>query len=85
MEDLIKGKLWYETEPDRGFVFKAWNLPDSKGNALIEVWRDDKLVRDFKFPAYKIWNIPAHSDDIITSELNKDTEGYAIASSTGIG
>jgi len=36
---MEKGKLLYETKPDRGFVFKAWELPDSKGEALIEVER----------------------------------------------
>ena len=82
---MDKGKLMYQTKPDRGFIFKAWDLPDSKSDALIEVERDGKLIRSFLFPAYKIWNIPAHSDDIIQSELDKDTEGYLIAGSDGLG
>ena len=81
---MNKGKLIYQTKPDRGFVFKAWDLPDSKGDALIEVERDGKLLREFKFPAYKVWNIPAHSDDIIQSELDKDVDGYMIAGSDGL-
>ena len=39
----------------------------------------------FNFPAYKVWNIPAHSNDIIQSELDKDTDGYRIAGSDGLG
>jgi len=82
---MNKGKLIFQTKPDRGFIFKAWELPDSNGDALVEVERDKKVIRSFSFPAYKVWNIPAHSDDIIQSELNKDAEGYIIAGSDGLG
>ena len=82
---MEKGKLIFETKSDRGFVFKAWELPESKGDAKIEVERDGKLIREFTFPAYKVWNIPAHADDIIKSELEKDTDGYLIAGSDGLG
>jgi len=47
-------------------------------SALIEVERDGKVMRSFSFPAYKVWNISAYSDDIIQSELNRDTEGYIL-------
>jgi len=82
---MEKGKLIYETKPDRGFVFKAWELIDTTSDALIEVEHQNKIVRSFTFPAYKVWNIPAHSNDIIQSELNKDIEGYMQAGSTGLG
>lgn len=82
---MDKGKLIFKTKPNQGFVFKAWDLPDSKGDALIEVLRNDDLVRSFKFPAYKVWNIAAHANDIVQSELNKDTDGYMIAGSDGLG
>ena len=82
---MIKGKLIYKTNPDRGFVFMAWDISDSKGDALIEVERDGQVIRSFAFPAYKVWNIPAHADDIIGSELKKDTDGYKVAGSTGFG
>ncbi len=81
---MEKGKMIYETHPNRGFIFKAWET-DSKGTALIEVERDGKIIRAFPFPAYKVWNIGAHADDIIESELNNDTNGYAIAGSDGLG
>jgi hypothetical protein len=82
---MEKGKMIYKTNPDRGFVFTAWDLPDSKGDALIEVERDGEIVRSFNFPAYKVWNIPAHADDIIHSELEKNKDGYRIAGSDGLG
>ena len=75
---------------DRGFNVKAWyleNTEDSKGDALIVVKYGDKVLREFIFPAYKIWNIAAHFRDIVDSELSKDdkSRGYAIAASTGLG
>ena len=82
---MERGKLIYKTKSDRGFVFTCWELPESKGDALIEVERDGEVIRTFNFPAYKVWNIPAHSNDIIQSELDKDTDGYRIAGSDGLG
>ncbi len=82
---MEKGKQIFKTKPDRGFVFAAWDLLDNKGNALIEVERDGKIIRTFTFPAYKVWNIPAHASDIIESELAKNDEGYRIAGSDGLG
>ena len=72
---------------DRGFNVKAWYLKDtdeSKGDALIEVKYGDKLIRQFLFPAYKIYNIGAHFSDIVDGELSKDDKerGYRIAAST---
>jgi len=32
-----------------------------------------------------VWNIPAHADDIIESELAKNDDGYFIAGSDGLG
>jgi hypothetical protein len=84
-----------KTEPefdinDRGFNVKAWYLKDtetSKGDALIEVSYNNKIIRKFLFPAYKIYNIAAHFSDIVDGELSKDekTRGYAIAASSGLG
>lgn len=73
---------------DRGFNIRAWylvNTEESKGDALVEVSRDNKIVRQFIFPAYKVYNLAAHFHDIIDGELSKDKErGYRIASSTGL-
>ena len=74
---------------DRGFNVKAWyleNTEKSKGNALIEIRYDGKLIREFLFPSYKIWNIAAHFNDIVDGELSKDnaTRGYRMAASMGL-
>ena len=81
---MNKGKMIFKTQPDRGFIFKAWET-DSRGDAIIEVEKDDKVIRSFIFPAYKVWNIPAHAGDIIQSELDKNIDGYLIAGSDGLG
>ena len=82
---MKKGKMIYETKPDRGFVFRAFDLPDSKGDAVIEVEREGKLIKSFNFPAYKVWNIFAHSNDIVESELASNKDGYCVAGSDGLG
>ena len=74
---------------ERGFSARAWyleNIETSKGDALVVVKYGRKTIRQFIFPAYKIWNIPAHFDDIIDGELSKDDKerGYRIAASTGL-
>ena len=84
-KETERGTLIYETKPDRGFVFRAINLDNGKGDALIQVERDGKTIREFNFPAYKVWNIAAHANDIIESELHKSVDGYIMAGSTGVG
>lgn len=74
---------------DRDFNGKAWylkNTEESKGDALIEIHYNKKLIRKFIYPAYKIWNIAAHFNDIVDGELSlSDKErGYKIASATGL-
>ena len=74
---------------DRDFNVKAWylkNTDESKGDALIEIKYKDTLLREFIFPAYKIYNIAAHFSDIVDGELSKDDKerGYMIAASTGL-
>ena len=74
---------------DRGFNVKCWYLKDTdiaKGDALIKITYNGNKVREFIFPAYKIWNIAAHFHDIVDGELSKDDKerGYIIAASTGL-
>ena len=73
------------SQPDRGFSCKATYLkePDC-GDALIEVFRDKKPLRAFLFPAYKIWNIAAHFQDIVDGELGNNVRGYEMAAWNGI-
>lgn len=73
---------------DRGYNLKGWYLKDTeteKGDALVEITRDGVSVRTFIFPAYKIWNVPAHFPDIVDSEISGDIKGYEEAASTGLG
>ena len=76
-------KLAYETKPYKEFVAKAWYLKEG-GDALIHILHKGKMVREFLFPAYKIWNIGAHLQDIAESEINNDDRGYQIAAFTGL-
>lgn len=69
---------------DRGFNVKAFYLIEPKGEALIVVTKDEKPLREFLFPAYKIWNIAAHFRDIVDGEMAKSASGYEMAASTGI-
>lgn len=73
---------------DRGFNVKAWyvkNTETEKGDALILITKGEEVVRKFIFPAYKIWNIAAHFSDIVDGEIEKNTSGYKIAASDGLG
>lgn len=73
---------------DRGFNVKAWyatNTEDSKGDAIIKLRYNGKLVKELLYPAYKIYNIAAHFSDIVDSEIRNDDRGYKIAGSTGLG
>jgi hypothetical protein len=83
MKYIIEKEAFNHTH--RGFRFQAWYLKEPEGNALIKISRDGKPIREFLFPAYKIWNIKAHADDIVESELSKNEEGYMTAGSTGLG
>ena len=74
---------------DRGFRVKAWwaekgEPEDDSGDALVEITKDNKPYREFKWPAYKIFNIAAHFSDIVDGELEKTNDklsGYRMAGS----
>lgn len=83
-ESVKKGKELVFDLTDRGFTVKAWYLNDDSGNALVRITKDGKLRREFKWPAYKIFNIAAHFEDIVDGELEKTNDklsGYRIAGS----
>jgi hypothetical protein len=77
-------KVAFETPHDRGFFARASYLkaPDN-GDALIEIFFEGKKLREFFFPAYKIWNVAAHLSDIVDGELENSGRGYSMAASTG--
>jgi len=83
-EPIKKGEELVFDLTDRGFNVKAWYLNDDSGNALVKIFYDDELYREFNWPAYKIFNIAAHFGDIVDGELEKTSNklsGYEIAGS----
>ena len=52
-----------------------------KGNSLVTILKDDNVIKEIKWPTYKIFNIPAHIEDIVYNI----EEGLRIAGSTGLG
>lgn len=72
--------------PDRGYTMKVSYLkPPKNGDALVEVMNDGVVVREFLFPAYKIYNLQAHFSQIIDSEIQNNDDGYRQAAWNGIG
>lgn len=69
--------------PDRGYTVKASYLKGMQ-NALIEIFKDGQPLREFLFPAYKVWNISAHFSDIVDGEIEKSSRGYEMAAWDGI-
>lgn len=54
----------------RGFIVTAFydngpKVPD----ANVVITRDGVPFREFKYPAYRIWNIAAHFTDMVDAEL----------------
>lgn len=84
MENITKAKIAYK-DNHRGYTFTATYLTEPKGEALIEIHKGEELVREFLFPAYKIFNIVAHAEDIVNGLEQDSDSGLYIASSTGLG
>lgn len=79
-------KLVFESkESDRGYTVRAHYLkePDA-GDVLVEIFKDGQPLRQFMFPAYKVWNIAAHFQDIVDGEIEKSASGYEMAAWGGI-
>ena len=72
--------------PDRGYTMRVSYLnPPADADALVEVMKDKVVVREFLFPAYKIYNLQAHFGEIVDSEIEKNDNGYRQAAWCGIG
>lgn len=75
----------FELPADRGYTARASYLkPPNSADALIEIFKDGAPLRDFLFPAYKIWNIAAHFRDIVDGEIEQSARGYKMAAWDGI-
>lgn len=88
IEDCVVDRLAFEgpKTPNRGYTMRVSHLkpPDSL-NALVEVFKNGQLVRRLLWPAYKIYNLQAHFDDIVDGELDGSTSGYKMAGWDGFG
>lgn len=84
MENITVEKLAFEHE-HRGYMFRATYLMQPKGDALIEIIKAGHVVKEFLFPAYKVWNIAAHADDIVNGLEQDNDSGLRIAGSDGLG
>lgn len=80
MTEIVRDKVAFECEA-RGLKFTATYLTEPKGDALIEITRNGEMVKSLLWPAYKIWNIAAHADDI-AADIE---DGLATAGATGFG
>lgn len=69
--------------PYRGFTCRAKDKDDGSGNAIVEVLFEKNVVRSFEWPTYKVWNILAHFNEIVDSEIAKNADGYRLAAWTG--
>lgn len=78
--EIVLGEKAFTCESG-GYHFTAWYLASSKVDALIEIRRGADVVRSFLWPAYKIWNIAAHTQDI-AADIDA---GLATAGSDGLG
>ena len=67
----------------KNFTIKAFWGDES--DAEIIILKDNKKFREFSYPAYKIFNLAAHFEDIVEGELRNSDIGYRIAGSTGLG
>jgi hypothetical protein len=84
--EIIKEKLAFKRDTDyKGYNVSAWYLKEPNGgNALIEIFKNGEIIREFAFPAYKVWNIAAHFEDIVEGELQQNISGYEAAAWNGI-
>lgn len=77
-------KQAFETDPIDGWTIRA-HYTDDPGEAMIEILRDGEVRKAYSYPAYKIWNLAAHADEIIASEIAGDQDGYVVAGSDLLG
>ena len=56
-------------------------IDDDSGDSLVIISKDGKEIKKFRWPTYKIFNIPAHIEDIAMDI----EDGLRTAGSTGLG
>lgn len=87
MSEIKIEKLAFEgpKTPYLGHTIRAHYLTEPAGDALIEISKDGSVVKEFLYPAYKIWNLTAHFKEIVDSLIAGNSDGFMIAGSTGFG
>jgi hypothetical protein len=76
----------YDYEITEGeYLFRASDIPEKPGDSLVEILKGTAVVKSFEFPSYKIWNIPAHAQDIIAGLEKGNDSGLRISGSDGLG
>ena len=57
----------------KGFIVTAFYDAEPKAqDAHIVITRDGVPFKEFKYPAYRIWNIAAHFPDMVDAELESE-------------
>ena len=66
-------KVAFVTNPDRGYTITAsYLLEPNKRDALVEVCKNGAVVKEFLYPAYRVWNIAAHSGEVVDAAVVED-------------
>jgi len=85
MTKPVVEKIAFQSPEIKGFKIAAWYLTEPVGDCLVKITKGSDLIREFLYPAYKVWNIAAHAEEIIDSEIERCMEGYQRAGSDGLG
>lgn len=85
MSEPVIDKITFESPDIKGYRISAWYLLHPKSDCLVRVTKGEEIVREFLYPAYKVWNLAAHAEEIIDSEIEKNQQGYLCAGSDGLG
>lgn len=80
---MSEGTLYFETGPHREHTIRAEGSSD--GDARVFIKRGGAVVREFLYPAYKVWNLAAHYDEIIDGEIERSDEGLRAAGTDLLG
>lgn len=74
---------YFTAGPYRNHTITAVSAPD--GDARVTIRNGPTVVREFLWPAYKVWNIAAHAEEIIEGEIVRCNDALAHAGSDLLG
>ena len=63
--------------------FKAAGYWGAGADGRVVVSKDGETIKEFEYPAYKIFNIAAHWHDIIDGELEDHGDSWLLAGWSG--